>query len=195
MCLTDSAVNILVSHFGTTFKHLEDLNFDFKQHHKSKIQEEDMIKIINGIGFHLQNMKHLDLNLETYYYGESTRTEFIVNNLLANLPNLRSFNINSPLRYYSKEREIIEYIRTISNLPLLENLTLDLGSSQLSEQGLTEIANLIGDNLPHLKLLSLRFAYQSDMSDKCFINFFRVIAPSLKKLETLEVSFKNRRLY
>jgi hypothetical protein len=80
----------------------------------------------------------------------------------------------------------------------------------ISEQGFTEIADQVSNNLPHLKHLSLKFdRYQislesiiylyrnsnENMGDKSFINFFRVIGPSLKKLETLEVSFRTRKQY
>jgi len=80
-------------------------------------------------------------------------------------------HIKNHSTYFSKEEEILEYVRAITSLPHLENLTLDLKqyywitlkpilnqlfSSKITEQGFTEIANLISNNLPNLKHLYLK---------------------------------------
>jgi hypothetical protein len=192
--LSDAGIESIISHLGTTFKNLESLDLDLQMYRRNQVSEEIMIKLISRIA-QLQNLKHLSLNPYFYLYEESILSKHIVNNLLPNLKSLRTLNINSTFNYSAKEKDILEYVSTVTSLPHLENLTLDLTNCMISEQGFTEIANQISNNFPHLKHLSLKLDRNENMGDKSLINFFRVIGPSLKKLETLELSFKTRKQY
>jgi len=154
--------------------------------------EDGTINLIKQIGLKLTNLQHLILDIN--YNHTADRLETLTQYLLPNLPRLKTLHVRNATNYSSKEKQMVDYVKAIAHhLPLLEDFELDLNYCTLSDQSFNEVTRIISEKLQKLKHFSLKADYYSELSENSITNLFTNMGPGLPKLESLELSFKNRR--